>query len=435
MQRALEKDPHLIACDAGSTDPGPNYLGMGKAFVGRDAAKRDLALMLQAAVDRNIPMLIGTSGGAGGDAHLQWTQEIVEEIAQENNLHFPMALIHSEQTKDYVMEKLDQGRIEPLWPLQALQPDTVRKSTNIVGMAGTEPYIEALNGGAQVVLCGRSDDAAIFAALPIKEEFDPALGWVAGKLLECGAACAVPRQKYGSEGISVTVREDHIMVEPNHPGLACTPLSVSTFFLHENETPIQHTEPSGVLDLSALECEAVDDRTVKITGAKFLPREKYTIRLEGVELVGYRCICVSLTRDPVLVQCIDDYLDRVRALVASRVDGMGVGPDEYSLIFRVVGKDSVMGEREPVREVLAHELGVIMEAVAPTQELANEILGLARQAGKNLHYDGKLCDEGCLTFPHSPSDIPTGPVYQYNILHAVEPDHPLEMFPIEYVAV
>ena len=435
LERALEKDPHLIACDAGSTDPGPNYLGMGKAFVGRDAAKRDLALMLQAAVDRNIPMLIGTSGGAGGDAHLQWTQEIVEEIAQENNLHFPMALIHSEQTKDYVMEKLDQGRIEPLWPLQALQPDTVRRSTNIVGMAGTEPYIEALNGGAQVVLCGRSDDAAIFAALPIKEEFDPALGWVAGKLLECGAACAVPRQKYGSEGITVTVREDHIMVEPNHPGLACTPLSVSTFFLHENETPIQHTEPSGVLDLSALECEAVDDRTVKITGAKFLPREKYTIRLEGVELVGYRCICVSLTRDPVLVQCIDDYLDRVRALVASRVDGMGVGPDEYSLIFRVVGKDSVMGEREPVREVLAHELGVIMEAVAPTQELANEILGLARQAGKNLHYDGKLCDEGCLTFPHSPSDIPTGPVYQYNILHAVEPDNPLEMFPIEYVTV
>ena len=127
--------------------------------------------------------------------------------------------------------------------------------------------------------------------------------------------------------------------------------------------------------------------------------------------------------------------DRVRALVASRVDGMGVGPDEYSLIFRVVGKDSVMGEREPVREVLAHELGVIMEAVAPTQELANEILGLARQAGKNLHYDGKLCDEGCLTFPHSPSDIPTGPVYQYNILHAVEPDNPLEMFPIEYVTV
>ena len=75
------------------------------------------------------------------------------------------------------------------------------------------------------------------------------------------------------------------------------------------------------------------------------------------------------------------------------------------------------------------------ELVATTHELANEILGLARQAGKNLHYEGKLCDEGCITYPYSPSDIPAGPVYEYNILHAVEPDSPLEMFPIEYVTV
>ena len=113
-------DPHLIACDGGSTDPGPNYLGMGKAFVGRDAAKRDLSLMLQAAVDRRIPMIVGTSGGAGGDAHLQWTREIVEEIARENDLHFNLALIHSEQSKEYLSQKLEQGRIEPLWPLKAL---------------------------------------------------------------------------------------------------------------------------------------------------------------------------------------------------------------------------------------------------------------------------------------------------------------------------
>ena len=435
LERALQKNPHLIACDGGSTDPGPNYLGMGKAFVGRDAAKRDLALMLQAAAERNIPMIIGTSGGAGGDAHLKWTREIVEEVARENNLRFKMALIHSEQGKAYISQKLAEGKIEPLWPLPPLSQEAIDRGTTIVGMAGVEPYIEALGEGAQVILCGRSDDAAIFAALPIKEEFDPALGWVAGKLLECGAACAVPRGKYGSEGVTVTVREDHVLVEPNHLGLSCTPLSISTFFLHENETPFYHTEPSGVLDLNELHCEAVDDRTVKVTGAKFLPRDKYTIRLEGVELVGYRCICVSYTRDPVLVQSIDSYLDNVRALVASRVDDMGIRHEDYKLVFRVIGKNAVMGEREPVKEVLAHELGVIMEAVAPTQELANEILAMARLVGKNMHYEGKLCDEGCLTFPYSPSDIPAGPVYQYNILHAVEPDRPLEMFPIEYVTV
>ena len=73
--------------------------------------------------------------------------------------------------------------------------------------------------------------------------------------------------------------------------------------------------------------------------------------------------------------------------------------------------------------------------MAPTQEMANEIVGMARQAAKNGYYEGKLCDEGCITFPYSPSDIPVGPVYQFNMLHVVEPGSPLEMFPIEYLTV
>ena len=435
FQRAMEKNPHLIACDAGSTDPGPNYLGMGKAFVGRDAAKRDLKNMLVAGYERKVPVIVGTSGGAGGDPHLQWTREIVEEIAEENDLHFKMALIHSEQSKEYVAEKLEQGKVEPLWPVGPLTKDTLDNSTSIVAMAGVEPYIEALGQGAQVILAGRSDDAAIFASLPIKEEFDPALGWVAGKLLECGAACTVPRGKYGSEGLFVSIREDHILVEAPHPGLQCTPLSVGNFFLHENETPLYHTQPSGVLDLSQIRMEAVDERTVRVTGARFLPAEKHTQRLEGVEFQGYRSICISTTRDPVLVSCIDGYIDTVSAIARQRVAGLGIEANEYKLLYRVIGKDSVMGSREPVRELSTHELGIIIEAVAPSQEMANEIVGIARQAAKNGHYEGKLCDEGCLTFPYSPSDIPVGPVYRFNVLHVVAPDDPLEMFPIEYVTM
>ena len=435
FQRAMEREPHVIAADGGSTDPGPNYLGMGKAFVGRDAAKRDLTGMLIAGHDRKAPVIVGTSGTAGGDAHLQWTREIVEEIARENGLHFKIALIHSEQDKGYVSNKLGEGRVKPLWPMGPLTSETVDRSSNIVAMAGVEPYIEALGNGAQVILCGRSDDAAIFASMPIKEEFDPALGWVAGKLLECGAACTVPRQKYGSEGLIVSVREDHVLVEAPHPGLSCTPLSVGTFFLHENETPLYHQEPSGVLDLSGLQFEAVDDQRVKITGARFVPSEQYTVRLEGVEFLGYRSICVATTRDPVLVESIDGYIESIEAITRQRVEGLGIENEQYKLVYRVIGKDSVMGSREPVKELKTHELGVILEAVAPTQETANEIVGIARQAAKNGHYEGKLCDEGCFTFPYSPSDIPVGPVYRFNMLHTVEVDDPLEMFPIEYVEV
>ena len=41
----LKKKPNFIAVDAGSTDPGPYYLGAGVYFTDRDAVKRDLEIM------------------------------------------------------------------------------------------------------------------------------------------------------------------------------------------------------------------------------------------------------------------------------------------------------------------------------------------------------------------------------------------------------
>jgi hypothetical protein len=44
--RGIAKRPDLLAVDAGSTDPGPFYLGAGKSFTSRSAVKRDLELIL-----------------------------------------------------------------------------------------------------------------------------------------------------------------------------------------------------------------------------------------------------------------------------------------------------------------------------------------------------------------------------------------------------
>ena len=94
-------EPHVIGCDGGSTDPGPYYLGSGKSFTSRLSVKRDLRLMLLAAVAARIPCIVGTAGGAGGEPHLQDTADLVREIAREEGLSFRMALIHAEQSKAY----------------------------------------------------------------------------------------------------------------------------------------------------------------------------------------------------------------------------------------------------------------------------------------------------------------------------------------------
>ena len=83
LKRAMERKPHVIGCDAGSTDRGPGDLGNGTVGQSRETCKRDLLLMLRAARDAKIPMIVGSCGGSGGDPHLRAFEEIVREIAPQ----------------------------------------------------------------------------------------------------------------------------------------------------------------------------------------------------------------------------------------------------------------------------------------------------------------------------------------------------------------
>ena len=65
FRAGLARRPHLIAVDAGSTDPGPYYLGAGVSFTDRQAVQRDLRQCSAPADGWRIPVVIGTAGGAG----------------------------------------------------------------------------------------------------------------------------------------------------------------------------------------------------------------------------------------------------------------------------------------------------------------------------------------------------------------------------------
>jgi hypothetical protein len=110
LKAGLARKPHMIGVDGGSSDPGPHYLGSGKAFTNRLSIKRDLSLLVRGALANEIPMMIGTCGGAGGTPHLQMCTEILREIAREHDLHFKLALIHSEQRKSWLKDRLAANR-------------------------------------------------------------------------------------------------------------------------------------------------------------------------------------------------------------------------------------------------------------------------------------------------------------------------------------
>jgi hypothetical protein len=148
FEAGMKMKPDCIAVDAGSTDPGPYYLGAGVSFTDYTAVKRDLAIMIQAGIKNNVPVLVGSAGGSGAKPHLDWQLKIVYEIAQEYDLHFKMAIIEADFDKAYVLKAFEEGKIKPLHPAPECTREDILESTHIVGQMGVEPFIKALNDGA-----------------------------------------------------------------------------------------------------------------------------------------------------------------------------------------------------------------------------------------------------------------------------------------------
>jgi len=429
FEEGMKRNPHLIAVDAGSTDPGPYYLGAGVSFTDRGAVKRDLEIMIKAGVEKGIPVSIGSAGGSGGTPHLDWNREIIEEIARENNLHFKLAVINAELPKDMIKQELKAGKISALDPAPDLTEELIDSTTRIVAQMGIQPFIEAHKNEALVILAGRAYDPAVFAALAVSEGYDMGLATHLGKILECAAICAIPGS--GSDCMFGYIGEDYFRIEPLSPLRKCTTVSVAAHTLYEKTDPCILPGPGGHLDLTETKFEQETENTVKVSGSRFIPSETYALKLEGARKIGYRTVSIAGTRDPIMMQKMDDIIAGVKERVA---DNFRDKEAVYTLNFIVYGRDGVMGNLEPLRDdPQSHEFGIIIEAVADTQDLANTICATARSTMLHYGYEGRRATAGNLAFPYSPSDFKAGEVYAFSVYHLMQVDDPASVFPIEYI--
>ena len=434
LKRAMRLEPHFIGADSGSTDPGPHYLGSGETLFSDSAYERDLRLILLAARAAKVPAIIGSACTSGSDPQLARLVGIAREIAREEKLSFRLAAIHSEQDKTYLKRKFREGKVTPLANAPELTEAVIDRSAHIVGMAGIEPFVEALEHGAEVVIAGRSSDTSVFSAMPVMRGLNPATVWHAAKILECGAACVVMR-KY-PDCMFATVRDDHFIVEPPNPDYRCDPASVASHNLYENSTPYELVEPSGVLNTYTAKYEALSDRAVKVSGSTFTPAARYTIKLEGAELAGYQTILIGSVRDPVILRQFDSWIDGLMRAAKDRIAAVfGPGIEQaYRLDVRVFGRNATMGVLES-ETAIGHEVGLLFQVTADTQERATALMKSVSHIA--VHYPvpewtGLITS---IAYPYSPSEIPRGPSYRFNMNHVVEPASPLEMFRIEYEQV
>ena len=175
-------------------------------------------------------------------------------------------MIYSEQDPAILKAKNAQGKIHPLAPHGPLNDATIEECVDIVAAMGPEPYIAALQEGADIVLGGRTTDPAVLAAVPLWRGVAAASAWHAGKIGECGAQCTVNPAM--GKGVLLRISDDSFDVEPLALQNHCSPHSVSAHMLYENCDPFQLTEPGGTLDVSAARYEQLDDRTVRVQGAR-----------------------------------------------------------------------------------------------------------------------------------------------------------------------
>lgn len=424
----LEMKPDAIVVDAGSTDAGPHKLGAGVAIVSKMACKKDLKRLILGGWKLGIPVIISSAGGSGGAVHVHWTLAIIDEIVKEEHLEaMKQAVVWADIPKEAIKKAMKKGEVVGLGTnVPPLTEEILDETTAVVAQMGIEPILKAIGTGAQLIIAGRAYDPSPFAAIGVKNGYDLALSYHMGKILECGALCCDPGTT--KDCMMGELYDDHFEVYPTNPKRKCSPVSVAAHTFYEKDHPYLLHGPGIIQDLSHCTFTAVNDHRVSVSGSKIMPSDGYWIKLEGARLKAYRTFVIAGVRDPLLIGKIEE----VEALVEASVKEQykEIDPSLYQIAFYNYGLNGVMGDLEPLHDK-PHELGVLFQVVAKTQEIASAICASLRSTFMHYGYEGRKATAGNLAFPFAPSDVEFGKVFEFSVYHLMKVDDPSEFFPVE----
>lgn len=326
--------PTAIILDSGSTDSGPQKLALGSMSCPREAYAKDLAKLLRLVHKFRVPLIFGSAGGDGTDEHVRVMEEIINEIAaEEENKYvvipsipttsdlpsrdylFNTISLFSNIDKTTILERLRQGRVTGCG--QCVPPASeseIEASLRVVAQMGYEPFLDAMNANPEfnIIIGGRAYDPAPYVAYCIYQltrqsgslstgELESSLGgfYHMGKILECGGLCALPK----SHGAVATVYASGLFdVRPTAPESICTPLSVAAHTLYENTRPDVLRGPGGSLHLQDCKYKQLSDgRSVRVSGSVYRSSESdrtpYQLKLEAARIVGYRSMFMGSVKD------------------------------------------------------------------------------------------------------------------------------------------
>src|ERR1700741_4163450 len=144
LRAALRGHIDAIICDGGSMDAGPYYLGTGNDYFEREAVKADFSHMVVAGKKIGCPVILGSSGMAGGNRNLDWMVDLAKEVFAELHVRdAKVAVIGAELDPEIVIKEFQKGTLRATGRSPERSEDALREST-IVGQMGIHPLMTAL---------------------------------------------------------------------------------------------------------------------------------------------------------------------------------------------------------------------------------------------------------------------------------------------------
>ena len=329
LQKQRERDPTL---------------GYARDFVGA------MESILPAVLDRNVKV-VANAGGVNPRA----CAEAVRSVgAQRRGSKLRIGVV----TGDDLLGRLDDllahghalANMETGEALSSVRDRVLSANAYI----GSEPIVEALHGGANVVITGRSTDTALTMA-PLRHEFgwaaeswdQLAAGIVAGHIIECGAQCSGGNCLYDWKSIPdlanvgyplVEAHADGTFVVTKHPhtgGRVSVP-TVSEQLVYEMGDPRAYITPDVIADFTTIHLAQDGEDRVLVSGIKGKPPTD-KLKVSVAYRAGFKAVGT-------LVYAWPEALDKAQAadrILRERLDRLGLKFDRVLTEF--VGANATHG--------------------------------------------------------------------------------------------